>query len=176
MYYSFLGFSVSLKESSNSYFFAPLYTWRHSAKFHQINIFFWMCCHRRLCFDMCVRTSAERRWRNDNQSVVSFETKTDDIIVNKTSMFDLYLAWFFQHTSKLSNLTILLAKWTLWTGRWPQHWAMRLPLTGSSREVLSVHEHGWSEPAKTTPGEEEKPVDGHKTHDPPNKPLMLVLP
>lgn len=40
---------------------------------------------------------------------------------------------------------------------------MRAPCTGSYSQAVSVHEHGWSEPAKTIPGEVEEPVDGERT-------------
>lgn len=59
---------------------------------------------------------------------------------------------------------------------WLLRWAMRAPCTGSYSQAVSVHEHGWSEPAKTIPGEVEEPVDGERTHDPRNETYCSLLP
>lgn len=100
--------------------------------------------------------------------------RTEDII--HTAMVDgLFSYLFLNILSSLFSRPILFPTLNKWDATLclqdasSQRTPMRVPYTGSSSQVASVHEHGRSEPAKTIPGVEEEPVDGGTPHNPRNE-------
>lgn len=112
---------------------------------------------------LCGSYPSERAWHNNDES---FKSETNNTIVLHSASGQICIRILkvlnaIAYTP-LRQFWAHLFKWTLWVGRWwPQTEQCAFPspeVARRSSSLFSVHEHGWSEPAKTTPGEEQKPA------------------